>query len=131
MADGTRSRWTSEQAKLYYNITSKEASPVFNFKELMENAQNLQSKMMAIQDGLAQKTVRGSAGGDMVVVEANGVNEIISVKIEKEVISAEDAEMLEDLIVAAVNDALQKARKMIAEEMSKLTGGIRIPGLTP
>jgi DNA-binding YbaB/EbfC family protein len=65
----------------------------------------------------------------MVVVEANGAQEITSIKIEKDLVSSGDMEMLEDLIVAAVNDALKKSKEMVAEEVSKLTGGIRLPGL--
>ena len=103
---------------------------MFGIKELMEHAQGLQSKIAALQEELAEKTVTGSSGGDMVVVEANGAQEITSIKIEDELISADDTEMLEDLLVAAVNDALRKSKEMVAEEVSKLTGGIRLPGLT-
>jgi DNA-binding YbaB/EbfC family protein len=109
---------------------SLEATLVFGIKELMEHAQGLQSKIAALQEQLAEKTVTGSSGGDMVVVEANGAQEITSIKIEDELISADDTEMLEDLLVAAVNDALRKSKEMVAEEVSKLTGGIRLPGLT-
>ena len=109
---------------------SLEATLVFGIKDLMERAQGLQSKIEALQEQLAEKTVTGSSGGDMVVVEANGAQEITSIKIEYELISANDIEMLEDLIVAAVNDALRKSKEMVAEEVSKLTGGIRLPGLT-
>jgi DNA-binding YbaB/EbfC family protein len=109
---------------------SLEATLVFGIKELMERAQGLQSKIEALQEQLAEKTVTGSSGGDMVVVEANGAQEITSIKIEHELISADDIEMLEDLLVAAVNDALRKSKEMVAEEVSKLTGGIRLPGLT-
>jgi DNA-binding YbaB/EbfC family protein len=103
---------------------------VFNIKELMESAQNLQSKMADLKEQMAEKTVTGSAGGDMVTVVANGAQEIISLKIERELISPDDPEMLEDLILAAVNDALTRSREMAAAELSKLTGGIRIPGLS-
>lgn len=103
---------------------------MFGFKELMEQAQGLQAKVAAMQEQLAEQIVVGSAGGDMVKVEANGAQEILSIKIEKEVISAEDPEMVEDLVVAAVNDALRKSRELMTQEMSKLTGGLRIPGLT-
>ena len=103
---------------------------MFNFKELMQQAQGLQAKITALQEELAEKTVIGSAGGDMVKVEASGTQEIISLQIEEQVISSGDAELLEDLIVAAVNDALKKSKELAAQEMSKLTGGLRIPGLT-
>ena len=102
---------------------------MFNFKDLMQQAQGLQAKITALQDELAEKTVTGSAGGDMVTVEASGTQEIISIKIEEQVLSSGDNELLEDLIVAAVNDALRKSRDLAAQEMSKLTGGIKIPGL--
>ena len=103
---------------------------MFNFKELMQQAQGLQAKITALQEELAEKTVIGSAGGDMVKVEASGTQEIISIQIEEQVLSSGDAELLEDLIVAAVNDALKKSKELAAQEMSKLTGGLRIPGLT-
>jgi DNA-binding YbaB/EbfC family protein len=103
---------------------------VFGIKDLLQQAQGLQSKLASLQDELAQKTVVGSSGAGMVTVEANGAQEILSIKIEKELISPEEQEMLEDLIVAATNDALSRAKEMVTEEMSKLTGGIRIPGLT-
>lgn len=103
---------------------------MFNFKELMQQAQGLQAKITALQEELAEKTVIGSAGGDMVKVEASGTQEIISIQIEEQVLSSGDAELLEDLIVAAVNEALKKSKELAAQEMSKLTGGLRIPGLT-
>ena len=107
-----------------------EVARVFNIKELMESAQHLQSKMADLKEQLAEETVTGSAGGDMVVVVANGAQEIVSIKIERELISSDDPEILQDLVKAAVNDALAKSRDMVAEELSKLTGGIRIPGLS-
>lgn len=103
---------------------------MFGFKELMEQAQGLQAKVAAMQEQLAEMTVVGSSGGDMVRVEANGAQEILSIKIDKDIISSEDPEMVEDLVVAAVNDALRKSRELMTQEMSKLTGGLRIPGLT-
>ena len=103
---------------------------MLGIKDLLQQAQGLQSKLATLQDELAQKTVIGNSGGGMVTVEANGAQEILSIKIEKELISPDDQEMLEDLIVAATNDALGRAKEMMTEEMSKLTGGIRIPGLT-
>jgi len=102
---------------------------VLGIKNLMERAQNLQSKTTELQEQLAGKTITGSAGGGMVTVEANGAQEIISVKIEKELISADDQEMLEDLVAAAVNDALKKSKDMVTEEVSKLTGGMGLPGM--
>jgi nucleoid-associated protein EbfC len=103
---------------------------VFDFKNLLTQAQGLQEKMRTLQTEMAEKTVTGSAGGDMVIVECSGAQEMLSIKIEKEILDSHDPELLEDLIVAAVNDALKKSRDMMTEEMSKLTGGLRIPGLT-
>ncbi len=96
---------------------------------MMKQAQQLQSKMMKLQEELAEKTVESSSGGGMVKVTANGRQQILSIQIEKEVIDPDDVEMLQDLILAAVNDALAKAQEMVSSEMSKLTGGLNIPGL--
>jgi DNA-binding YbaB/EbfC family protein len=103
---------------------------MFNLKDLMQQAQGIQQKIAAIQEELAEKTVMGSAGADMVTVEANGAQEILSIKIEESLIKTEDVELLQHLIVAAVNDALNKSRELVTQEMSRLTGGLRIPGLT-
>lgn len=78
---------------------------------------------------MAEKTVETSAGGGMVKVVANGKQQILSIQIEKEVVDPEDIEMLQDLILSAVNEALTKSQEMVAAEMSKLTGGLNIPGL--
>lgn len=100
-----------------------------NMGELMKQAQQMQARMAKIQEELGEKTVEASAGGGMVSVIANGRQEIVSLKIEPEVIDPDDQEMLHDLILAAVNDALNKAREMMNEEMGKLTKGLNIPGL--
>jgi DNA-binding YbaB/EbfC family protein len=97
---------------------------------MMKQAQQLQSKMMRLQEELAEKTVESSSGGGMVKVTANGRQQILSIQIEKEVVDPDDVEMLQDLVLAAVNDALAKAQEMVSSEMSKLTGGLNIPGLT-
>ena len=97
---------------------------------MMKQAQKLQAKMLKLQEELAEKTVETSAGGGMVKVVANGKQQIVAIKIEKEVVDPEDVDMLQDLILAAVNDALQKSQEMVSAEMSKLTGGLNIPGLT-
>jgi hypothetical protein len=86
--------------------------------------------MMRLQEDLADKTVESSSGGGMVTVVANGRQQIVSIKIEDEVVDPQDVEMLQDLILAAVNDALAKAQEMVSSEMGKLTGGLNIPGLT-
>ncbi|MBW2092201.1 MAG: YbaB/EbfC family nucleoid-associated protein [Deltaproteobacteria bacterium] len=96
---------------------------------LMKQAQKMQARILKIQEEMAEKTVEGTAGGGMVTVVANGQQEVISIKIEQEVVDPEDIEMLQDLVVAAVNDALKKAREMMAAEMQKITGGMSIPGL--
>lgn len=95
---------------------------------MMKQAQNLQKKMMKTQAELATKTVEASAGGGMVRVIANGSQKIESIVLEKEVVDPEDVEMLQDLVLAAVNDALNKSQEMVSAEMSKLTGGLNIPG---
>ncbi len=97
---------------------------------MMKQAQQLQSKMMKLQEELAEKTVESSSGGGMVKVTANGRQQILSIQVEKEVVDPDDVEMLQDLVLAAVNDALAKAQEMVSSEMSKLTGGLNIPGLT-
>jgi DNA-binding YbaB/EbfC family protein len=85
---------------------------------------------MKLQEELAEKTVESSSGGGMVKVTANGRQQILSIQIEKEVVDPEDVEMLQDLVLAAINDALAKAQEMVSSEMGKLTGGLNIPGLT-
>ena len=96
---------------------------------MMKQAQKLQSKMLRMQEEMAEKTVEVTSGGGMVKVTANGRQQILSLQIEKEVIDPDDVEMLQDLIMAAVNDALLKSQEMVSAEMSKLTGGLNIPGL--
>lgn len=100
-----------------------------NMGNMMKQAQKLQQKMLKLQEEMAEKTVETSAGGGMVKVVANGKQQIISITIEKEVVDPDDVEMLQDLITAAVNDALAKSQEMVASQMSKLTGGMNIPGL--
>jgi DNA-binding YbaB/EbfC family protein len=97
--------------------------------KMMKQAQQLQAKMLKLQEELADKTVETSAGGGMVKVVANGRQQLVSIQIEKEVVDPEDVEMLQDLILAAANDALTKAQEMAAEEMNKLTGGLNLPGM--
>jgi hypothetical protein len=100
-----------------------------NMGKMMKQAQQLQNKMAKLQEEMAEKTVEASAGGGMVKAVANGRQEIVSITIEKEVVDPEDVEMLQDLVVAAVNDALSQSQEMVSAEMSKLTGGMNIPGL--
>ena len=100
-----------------------------NMGGMMKQAQKLQSQMMKLQEELAERTVETSSGGGMVKVVANGKQQVVSIKIEKEVVDPEDVDMLQDLVLAAVNDALTKSQEMVNSEMAKLTGGLSIPGL--
>ncbi len=101
-----------------------------NIGSLMKQAQKMQAQIAKVQEELAGKTIEASSGGGMVSVVVNGKQEVVSIKIEPEVIDANDKEMLQDLVVAAVNEALRKSQEMVSEEMSKITGGLQIPGLT-
>ena len=97
--------------------------------DIMKQAQRLKDEMDRLQAEAAAKTVEGSAGGGMVTVVANGKGDLLSVKIDPEVARGEDLEMLQDLVVAAANDALRRARELLAQEVSRLTGGLNLPGL--
>lgn len=96
---------------------------------MLKQAQKLQEKMLKLQEEMSDKTVEASSGGGMVRATANGRQQITALAIDREVVDPEDVEMLQDLIVAAVNDALSRAQEMMSAEMSKLTGGMNIPGL--
>ena len=98
--------------------------------KFLKQAQKMQKDMAKIQTEMANKTVEATAGGGMVTVITNGNQEITSVKIEKEVVDSDDIEMLENLVIAAINEGLRKSKEMVTGEMSKLTGGLNIPGLT-
>lgn len=100
-----------------------------NMGQLLKQAQKFQAKMAELQEELNQRTVEASAGGGMVTAVANGRQEILSITIDPEVVDPDDVEMLQDLVLAAVNDALNRARDMTNEEMGKLTKGMNIPGL--
>jgi DNA-binding YbaB/EbfC family protein len=97
---------------------------------MMKQAQKLQSQIFKLQEELADRTVETTVGGGMVKAVANGKQVVLSVTIDPEVVDPEDVQMLEDLVVAAVNDVLQKSQEMVSAEMNKLTGGFKIPGLT-
>jgi nucleoid-associated protein EbfC len=101
-----------------------------NFGNIMKQAKKMQERMARLQQELETKTVEASSGGGMVSVVVNGKYEIITLKIEKDVVNAEDVEMLQDLVMAAVNEGVRKAQEMTTAEMSKITGGLNIPGLT-
>ncbi len=97
--------------------------------EIMRQAQEMQSRAAEMQERLAKLQVEGAAGGGMVTVTANGQQKILSVNVDASLLAEDDKEMLEDLLVAAVNAALEKAKTLAAEEMSKLTGEMNIPGM--
>jgi len=100
-----------------------------NMGQIMKQAQQMQARIVELQEALGDRTVEASAGGGMVTVVANGRQEIVSIRIEKEVIDPEDREMLQDLVMAAVNDGLSRAKDMVNEEMAKLTKGMNLPGM--
>jgi nucleoid-associated protein EbfC len=101
-----------------------------NMGDLMKQAQQLQAKLTRAQEDAANKTVEASAGGNMVTAVVSGRLEIVSLRIDPTVITSGDNEMLQDLVIAAVNEGLRKAQKIMADEMAKATGGLKIPGLT-
>ncbi len=96
---------------------------------ILKQAQEIHSKMSQLQAEMAEKTVEASSGGGMVNVVMNGKQEVLSIRIDPEVVNREDVEMLQDLVVAAVNEAIRKSQEMMTEEMKKITGGLSIPGL--
>jgi len=102
---------------------------VQNFGNIMKQAKKMQEQIGRIQEELETKTVEAQAGGGMVRVVVNGKFNVVSIKIEKEAVNPEDVEMLEDLILAAVNEGVRKAQEMASQEMAKITGGLGIPGL--
>jgi len=102
---------------------------VQNFGNIMKQAKKMQEKIGELQQELEAKTIEAQAGGGMVRVVVNGKFEIVSLKIEKEVVNPEDIEMLQDLISAAINEGIRKAQAMASEEMAKITGGLGIPGM--
>ncbi|KUG23664.1 hypothetical protein ASZ90_006551 [hydrocarbon metagenome] len=99
-----------------------------NFNTIMKQAKKMQERMANMQKELETKTVEAQAGGGMVSVVVNGKYELVSMKIEKDVVNPEDIEMLQDLIAAAVNEGIRKAQEMASSEMAKITGGLNIPG---
>jgi DNA-binding YbaB/EbfC family protein len=100
-----------------------------NMGQIMKQAQQFQAKMAKMQEELGDRTVEATSGGGMVSVMVNGRQEVVSIKIEREVIDPDDAEMLQDLIMAAVNDGMAKAKEMVNEEMGKLTKGLNLPNI--
>jgi DNA-binding YbaB/EbfC family protein len=104
-------------------------NPFGNMQNIMKQAQAMQEQMAKVQEQAAAKTVSGTAGGGIVTVTVNGAMQIVGVALDPEVVKSGDVEMLQDLVVAAANDALRKAQEMMAEEMKSVTGGMKIPGL--
>ncbi len=104
-------------------------NPFGNMANIMKQAQAMQAQMAKLQEEAATKTVTGTAGGGMVTVTANGAMELVSIVIDPEAVKSGDADMLQDVIMAASNDALRKARQMMADQMKAVTGGMNVPGL--
>jgi DNA-binding YbaB/EbfC family protein len=104
-------------------------NPFGNMNTILKQAQAMQEQMAKLQEQAASKTASGTAGGGIVTVTANGALQIVSVTIDPELIKSGDVEMLQDLVVAAGNDALRKAKDLMEQEMKALTGGLKIPGL--
>jgi nucleoid-associated protein EbfC len=100
-----------------------------NMGNLMKQAQQFQNRMAKLQQELGQRTIEASSGGGMVTVVVNGQQEVLSIKIDREVVNPEDLDMLQDLVLAAVNDGLSRAKKMVNDEMGKLTGGLNLPNI--
>jgi len=99
-------------------------------RSFMRQAQELQAKLARAQKELAEAKIEASSGGGVVTVTVNGQQQILSVKISPEALEFNDVEMLEDLVLAAVNEALTKSQELAAKRMGKITGGLNIPGLT-
>ncbi len=97
--------------------------------DLVRQAQVMQNKISKLQEEVGRRTVEAAAGGGMVTVTANGAQEILTIKIDPAVVNPEDVDMLQDLVLAAVNEAMKKAGDMMKEEMAQVTGGIKIPGM--
>ena len=99
------------------------------FGNLLKQAQQMHTKIAELQEEMAGKTVEASSGGGMVNIVMNGKQEVLSIRIDPEVVNREEIEMLQDLIAAAMNEAIRKSHEMMTEEMKKITGGLAIPGL--
>jgi len=99
------------------------------FQDLLKQVQDVRERMQRLQEELGARSVEGSAGGGMVVAVVNGRQELLDLRIEKEVVDPGDVGMLRDLVRAAVNDALARSREMAAAEMAKITGGMLPPGI--
>jgi hypothetical protein len=100
-----------------------------NMNQMMKQVKKMQEQMLKAQEELANKTVEGTAGGGVVTVTANGQKKVLNIAIRPEAVDPEDVEMLQDLVLTAVNDALTKAESLATKDMSRFTGGMNIPGL--
>lgn len=100
-----------------------------NMNQMIKQAKKMQEQMEKMQAELQERIVEASAGGGAITAKVNGKQEVLEIKIKPEVVDPEDVEMLEDLILAVVNDAIKKSQEMVSGEMSKITGGLNIPGL--
>ena len=100
-----------------------------NMNQMMKQVKKMQQQMEKAQEELKNKTIEASAGGGMVTVVANGHKEILNITIKQEVVDPDDIEMLQDLVIAAVNDALKQADQLASQDLGKFTGGLNIPGL--
>lgn len=100
-----------------------------NIQEMMRQAQKMKAKLEKTQEEVQKRTFEGTAGGGMVVVVVSGKNEVVSVKIEKDVVNPDDVEMLQDLIVAATNQAIARSSEAMQAEMAKVTNGLPVPGM--
>jgi len=119
---------TKEQRGIISNGV-KEKRMTKGFGNILKQAQQMHAKIAQLQEEMAGKTVEASSGGGMVNIVMNGKQEVLSIRIDPEVVNREDVEMLQDLIVAVVNEAIRKSQEMMTEEMKKVTGGLNIPGL--
>ncbi len=104
-------------------------NPLANMGNILKQAQAMQAQMAKVQEQASAKTVTGTAGGGGVTVTANGAMQLLGIVIDPDVVKSGDVEMVQDLVMAASNDALQKAREMMANEMKAVTGGMNVPGL--
>lgn len=100
-----------------------------NAKNILKQAQEMQQKMLQIQEGLKDKEIEASVGGGAVTAKVNGQKELLEIKLAKDAVNPEDIEMLQDLIVSAVKEAMRQAEEVAEAEMGKVTGGLEIPGL--
>jgi nucleoid-associated protein EbfC len=100
-----------------------------NMNDMMKQAKQMQDRLLRAKEDAANQTVEATAGGNMITVVVSGRPEVVSLRIDPSVVSADDTEMLQDLVIAAVNEGIRKSQKMVEDEMSKLLGGLKIPGL--